>query len=202
MGKSEQAIENSKSVNILKSKDASQREKQTAFNDLFTTHKRQLLLYFMKRLSGDTETSEDLVMVTFEKIHKNIKSFDDNYAFSTWMYKIAERSLIDHTRKDKHEVLSLEGLSSKTGEGNDGMELQIDAGVRDPEEEMAHSEAINQITEEIYSLENDFIRDLMVGRYIDDLSFAEIAEKMGVENNSTLRVNVNRGIKILKEKLV
>lgn len=205
MGMSEQAINDSKLIGIIKGDNSTNREKQKAFNELFSTHERQLRFFFMKALAGNVnniEDAADLSMMTFEKVHKNLDSFDETKGvFSTWMYKIAQNTFIDHTRKDKFEVLSIDRLSSKTSEDNDGMDFQIPSGGNTPEQEMIQGQDIDAIHNAIDSIDNDFIKDLMKCRYLDDLSFEETAERLNVQNNSTLRVNVHRGVNLVKEKL-
>lgn len=203
MGRSKQAINDSKLIKTIRSNNASSREKQSAFDELFSTHERQLRIYFMKKLRGkadNLEDSSDLVMVTFEKIYKKLDTFNsDKGVFSTWMYQIAKNSFIDYVRKDNFEVLSIERLSSKASDDNDGMDFQIESDVLDPEQATISQEGLDSVHLAIDSIDNDFIKELMRCRYIDDLSFEETAEKMQVPNNSTLRVNVHRGIELLKD---
>ena len=44
------------------------------------------------------ETAEDLTSETFRKALSNIKSFDTHRAFSSWLYRIAQNTVIDHYR--------------------------------------------------------------------------------------------------------
>ena len=199
--KSKQSIEDRGLIAVLQDVNATGREKEKAFNQLYSNHQRQVLVYFLKKVS-DTEVAEDLKMVTFEKVHANIANYNPEYAFSTWMYKIAKNTLIDNSRKAQHEVLSIDLLSGRTSEGNDGMEFQIPSDVLDPEQGLVRNEEISQVRDAIDTIENDLIRELMTHRFISDLSFKQIAKKMGIENNSTLRVNISRGKDILKEILV
>jgi len=199
--KSEQSMKDRVIVAILQDEKSSSREKEIAFNRLYSRHERQLHIFFLKKVK-DSETAEDLKMVTFEKVHENIAAYDETYAFSTWMYKIAVNSLIDHSRKANFEQLSIEALASSAGDDESGtVEFQIESDVLDPEAEMERNERIETVKAAIDSLENDLLRELMENRFLSDLSFEQIAEKMGIENNSTLRVNVLRGKEILKEKL-
>lgn len=204
--KSEQALRDAKNIETLKSKESSERQKQAAFNALFSGHQKQLMSHFMKRLRGDIEQAEDLVIETFQKVYKNINSYNEKYAFSTWVYKIANNSLIDHTRRSQDEVLSIDALSETSSKENNGMEFEIDSGVMTPEEELIQEQKILAIHNSIYGIQNEFIRDIMVCRYIEDLNFEEVAKKLkkkypDIKNNSTLRVNVTRGIKTLKKEM-
>ena len=189
-------------VTVLKSEVASNRDKQKAFNELYSRYQKQMEIYFLKQVK-DADSAEDLKMVTFEKVHEKIASYDSNVSvFSTWMYTIARNVLIDHKRKDKFEVLSIDVLAVKVSENHDGMEFQIVGSGLSPEQEMVRDENIKSIRKAIESISNDKIRRIMTYRFIDELSFKEIAQLEGVsEDCSTLRVHSKRGQAILAELL-
>lgn len=198
---SKQAIEDGKLVAVLQDAEATQREKQRAFEKLYSNHQKQVGLYFLRQVK-EVDVAEDLKMITFEKVHANIDSYVDKFAFSTWMYKIALNTLIDHKRKDKYEELSLDALGDKTSEDNDGAEFQLDSKIKNPEQEMISQQNINSVRDAIKKIKNKKVRRLMKYRYLDDLNFEEIAIKEGVEiGSSTLRVNVKRGKEELKKIL-
>jgi RNA polymerase sigma factor (sigma-70 family) len=198
---SEQAVKDKISVAVLQDANATARTKDNAFGVLYKTHNQQVRIHFLKRLR-DADVADDLLMVTFCKVHENINSYNANAgAFSTWLYKIANNTLIDHSRKDKFEVLSLDSLIGKTSEYNDGMEFQIDSGIQNPQELIVHKEVKDQIKEAVYSIKSKSVRDLMICRYIDELSYKDAANKLGLEMSSTLRTSVRKGKKILKNKL-
>jgi RNA polymerase sigma-70 factor (ECF subfamily) len=189
-------------VAVLKSEVASNRDKQKAFNELYTRYQKQMGIYFAKQVK-DADSAEDMKMVTFEKVHEKIASYDSNSSvFSTWMYTIAKNVLIDHKRKDKFEVLSIDVLAVKVSENHDGMEFQIAGNGLSPEQEMVRDENIKSIRKAIESISNEKIRRIMTYRFIDELSFKEIAQLEGVsEDCSTLRVHSKRGQAILVELL-
>lgn len=189
-------------VAVLKSEIASNRDKQKAFNELYARYQKQMGIYFSKQVK-DVDSAEDLKMVTFEKVHEKIASYDSNSGvFSTWMYTIARNVLIDHKRKDKFEVLSIDTLAVKVSENHDGMEFQIAGYGLSPEQEMVRDENIVSIRKAIDSIANEKIRRIMTYRFIDELSFKEIAELEGVsEDCSTLRVHSRRGQAMLAELL-
>lgn len=189
-------------VAVLRNELASNRDKQKAFNELYAEHQRQIGFFFLKNVK-DVDSAEDLKMITFEKLHEKIDSYDSNSgAFSTWMYTIARNVLIDHKRKDKFEVLSIDSLATKVSENHDGMEFQIEGYGLTPEQEMIRDQNIASVRKAIESIASSRIRRIMTYRFIDELSFKEIAQLEGVsENCSTLRVNSNRGQKILMELL-
>jgi len=199
--KSEQSIKDRVIVAILQDEKSSARDKETAFNRLYSRHERQLLVFFLKKVR-EPETAEDLKMITFEAVYENILKYDDTFAFSTWMYKIAVNKLIDFSRKANFEPLSIEKLSNNSGDDSGEIEFQIKSDALDPEEVMAREERINRVKGAIEGLEDESLKKMMELRFIDDLSFKQIATELGVVNNSTLRVSILRGKEILKERLL
>lgn len=187
-------------VAIVKDVTAKERLRREAFNQLYENHQRQVFFYLLKNVK-DSETAEDLMMVTFEKAHEKIHMYEDTFAFSTWLYKIALNCLIDHKRKATFEVLSIESLKSFIGSEGDIFEFQIASNSLNPEEIVIRDNKISMVQKAIEAIDNELIKSLMTERFINDLSFEQIAEKIGVDNNSTIRVNIARGKEIIKRFL-
>lgn len=197
---SEQAVLDKACVTILQNDNSTSRQKERAFNELYTRHNQQVKFYLLNRLKK-VDIAENLLIITFQKIHENIASYNNNYAFSTWLYKIANNTFIDYTRKVNIEAISLDALNKKTSKDNDVMYFQIKSNDENPEEIVVKSELVLEIQNAINSLESENIKDLMICRYIKELSYKEIAEELGLVNNSTMRTSIRRGKNALKKKL-
>ena len=195
---SKRLIEDKALANILKDKNSTSRQKELAFNKLYANNQRQVMLFFLKKLR-DSETAEDLKMITFEKAYDKIASYNDNYAFSTWLYKIAYNTFVDNARSQKQEDISINHLEKRSYDG--AVEFQIKSKTLDPSQELERKSRISAVRKAIDMIEDDFIRELIEKRFIEELSFKQIAKEMGIENNSTLRVVVRRGKEILKNEL-
>jgi RNA polymerase sigma-70 factor (ECF subfamily) len=196
---SAQAAEDKILANILRDDESSARAKESAFNQLYSKHQNNLGHYFKLRVT-DEETAEDLKMVTFMKAHENIDKYDDTYAFTTWLYNIAKNAFIDHARKNSISSFSV-SLSENEGDA-DAIPFQVKSDYLDPEQGFLRDERIERVQYAINSIDNEHVRELMTERFINDLSFEQIAEKLGIENNSTLRVNILRGKEVIKKELV
>lgn len=201
MKKSENATIDGKCIDVLRNKLSTQREKDAAFATLYKRHKNAMFFKFIKG-GVDKETAEDLISKTFEKIHTNLSKYNAETAvFSTWLYRVATNTLIDFKRQKIAEEFSLDKLSDKTSEDNDGMTFEIKSDILNPEEQIVRREVNNKVSEAVYAIDNKFIRDVMINRYLNELPFKEVAKAMNVKDDSTLRVSVIRGKKILKKKL-
>lgn len=196
---SQKTIDDKILANILKDENSSARAKETAFNRLYSENQSNLLHYFRLRVT-DEETAEDLKMVTFMKAYENISQYDDKYAFTTWLYNIAKNAFIDHARKNNISDFSV-SLSEHEGD-TDAIPFQVKSDYLDPEQGFMRDERIERVQDAINSIDNEHVRELMTERFINDLSFEQIAKKLGIENNSTLRVNILRGKDVIKKELV
>src|SRR2546426_8588853 len=86
---------------------------EAAFRELVRRYERPLfsLLYRMVR---DRALAEDLAQETFIKVLNGIGSYNPQFKFSSWIFKIANNVAIDHLRKHDLDTLSLDGSPHAT----------------------------------------------------------------------------------------
>jgi len=73
------------------------------------------LYNFVFLIVREKEMAEDVVQETFIKAWKNLKRFDQEKSFKTWLYTIAKNTAFDHLKKKKTVPFSL----LTDGEGDD-----------------------------------------------------------------------------------
>src|SRR5881396_4437231 len=98
---------------------------EAAFRELVRRYERPLfsLLYRMVR---DRALAEDLAQETFIKVLNGIGSYNPQFKFSSWIFKIANNAAIDHLRKRDLDTLSLDGSPhATTPEQMRATELQL-----------------------------------------------------------------------------
>src|SRR5947208_13134006 len=80
---------------------------EAAFRELVRRYERPIfsLLYRMVR---DRALAEDLAQETFIKVLNAIGSYNPQFKFSSWIFKIANNDSIDHLRNREHYALSLD----------------------------------------------------------------------------------------------
>ncbi|MCX6789783.1 MAG: sigma-70 family RNA polymerase sigma factor, partial [Candidatus Gribaldobacteria bacterium] len=72
---------------------------------------------FVCRNVGDADVAEDITQETFVKMWKNLKKFDQQKNFKSWLFTIAKNSSIDFLRKKKVTPLSFaEELIAEKGD--------------------------------------------------------------------------------------
>lgn len=89
------------------------------------------LIIHCERLIGDREEAEDIAQEAFVKAYTNLKKFNPEYSFSTWLYKIATNAALDYMRKHKKQIQveDIEQLTQVTE--NNFLEKEQHQAVRD-----------------------------------------------------------------------
>ncbi len=168
---------------------------RTAFAELVDLYKDRVY-HISYRMLGNRQEAEDVAQETFIRVYNNLESYNPQYKFSTWIYRIATNLSIDFIRKRK-QSLSLDADISGA-EGLDWHDRLADSGLG-PEEEVLADEFQNEVQGAIMGL-NPKYRSVMVLRYIQDLSLQEISETVQLPV-STIKTRIHRGREALRKKL-
>jgi RNA polymerase sigma-70 factor (ECF subfamily) len=168
---------------------------QKAFKGLVTRHQGSVY-HIVFRIVRDREIANDLVQETFMKAFSSLKSYRSEYRFSTWLYKIAANSSIDHLRKKRIQALSLDN-PIKTEDGE--VAIEVADYTHHPEEEMVRRERAVSIDEAIVSLPDKY-RRVIVARHMEEKSYEEIADELGLPVG-TVKARIFRARELLKKKL-
>jgi RNA polymerase sigma-70 factor, ECF subfamily len=159
---------------------------QKAYGELMQRY--QHLVYFMLLgiMNKNKSDAEDLTIETFEKAFKNLDQFSKNFAFSTWLFKIAANNAIDFIRHNKaHEgTLSInKPMNNKAGE--DFLTF-VKGAELNPEESIIRKQNIHSLRSIIDKLKPNY-REVVELFYIEELSNKEIAQYLGVPLNTVKR---------------
>lgn len=168
---------------------------QQAYNDILKKYRAPLynLLYRMVRNKMETE---DLVQEAFIKAFSSLASFNDDYAFSTWLYKIAINNCIDFFRKKKLKTFPIDRpIESK--DGNIKRELP-DVSYR-PDKNLLSQEKDKLIEDAILSLPEKY-RTAIILRHHEDKTYEEISEIMHIPLG-TVKARIFRAREMLKKQL-
>jgi RNA polymerase sigma-70 factor (ECF subfamily) len=133
----------------------------------------------------DKELTNDLVSETFLKAYENFANFDDNYAFSTWIYTIARNVFIDQLRKNKGTKVDLQELDQITETTSEELELEID-------QEISYTETLKLLKKL-----PDLQRECIMLKYLSELSTKEIAATCEI-SEANVRQAISRGLKNLR----
>lgn len=146
---------------------------QKAYADLM--HRYKDSIYFMAlKMVNNKEDAMDLTVETFAKAFEKLDKYQPEYAFSTWLFRVATNNCIDFIRKKKLNTTSINAMVDEDG---DDRPMQIKSDTLNPEEVSMKREQTQLLKLLIDSLPPRY-RNLIVLRYFDELSYEEISEQL------------------------
>lgn len=159
------------------------RDKRKEFRDQINQLYPRLYRAMSAYLAGTSVEPDDILQETFLKAFRNIDRFRRQSGLYTWLYSIARNLSIDEFRKRKYE-------ENRSPVPVEEFELETDRFTTDTErdEALILRRAIAQLPE--------LLRSVVVMKSIDGLSYPEIAEVTGV-NEQTLKNRMFRARKKL-----
>src|SRR4051812_18814708 len=103
---------------------------QDAFRELVRRFERPVYSLVL-RMVQDPATAEDLAQEVFVKAFRALRSYDPRWKFSSWLFKIAHNTTIDHLRRGAPETVPLE--AGEDDEGRGGLAAVLaDESIEDP----------------------------------------------------------------------
>ncbi|MDB4754958.1 sigma-70 family RNA polymerase sigma factor [bacterium] len=149
---------------------------QMAYANLMNRY-RDSIYFMLLKMVNNREDADDLTIEAFGKAFKRLEQYTPNYAFSTWLFKIASNNCIDFIRKKKMKLYSIDkGIFD-----DEGGEIQIDlkSNTRDPEEELVRQQKIKLMRDVVEQLKPRY-RELVELRYFKEYSYEEISAELEI----------------------
>lgn len=192
----EHASESSREDDVLVKKAIGGDEQ--AYRKLVDKYERALFYHILKMVK-DREQVEDLVQESFVKAFDNLNSYSTNYAFSTWLYRIATNHTIDYLRKKKLQTLSIdEPVKTKDGE----MQMQLPDDSAEADRKIIREQRQEIVQNAIEDLPDKY-RKVIEMRHMEEKSYQEIADVLDLPLG-TVKAHIFRArellYKALKEK--
>ena len=147
--------------------------REPAYNELMEKY-RNALYRHVHRMVRDKGEVDDLVQECFIKAFSALGSYSSDYAFSTWLYKIATNHTIDYLRKKKLPTLSIDKpIQTKDGE----LEYEVPDITYRPDRHIVEDQRRQLIQEAIDALPPKYNR-VIVMRHQQEKSYEEIAREL------------------------
>jgi len=146
-----------------------------------------------RKMVRNPEEARDLTQEAFVKTFATLDRFNPVYAFSSWLYKITANLCIDHIRKQRMKMLSIDEPVDGD-EGSIARDLQ-DPGQR-PDEVSERSEMRILIQDAIAQLPVHY-REILILRHEQQLSYEEIAARLAIPLG-TVKARIHRAREQLK----
>jgi RNA polymerase sigma-70 factor (ECF subfamily) len=170
---------------------------EEAFAEIVSRYRNPLTNY-LYRMLGDYEEAVDLAQETFVRVYFAIERYHTDYAFSTYIYRIATNLAISELRRKKRRrILSLTGLFHT--EEHETQEFHPPDEKALPDENMVEAER-NRTIERAISALPDKYRAPIILREIEELSYEQIAQILGLGLGTT-KSRISRARALLREKL-
>jgi RNA polymerase sigma-70 factor (ECF subfamily) len=148
-----------------------------AYAKLFTGYKDAIYFMVLKMVINKDDAA-DLTYETFDKALRNIEQYNFKFAFSTWLFRIAENTCIDFLRKRKSSHLTIESSNDDDIDFTVG-EDSIQSSALDPEEVMIREQQIILMKNLLEQLKPKY-KDIIEMRYFKDYSYEEIAKELDI----------------------
>jgi RNA polymerase sigma-70 factor (ECF subfamily) len=161
---------------------------QIAFNDLLNYYWKEVYRFQLSK-GQDEDEAEDLTIKTFARAFDKIDTFDEKYKFKTWLFTISNNLYIDQARKKKTVTVSIHKNPSEIH--------KIADEDPSPADKLIQEQNLAQLKDYIQQLKPHY-QVVINMRYFQDLSYREMAEKIGEPMNN-IKVKLLRAKKLLAE---
>jgi RNA polymerase sigma-70 factor (ECF subfamily) len=149
---------------------------QKAYAELLDRYRDSIYFLLLKMVNNKSD-AEDLTIEAFGKAFKNIHQYTPNFAFSTWLFKIATNNCIDFIRKRKANTISIDHGSEDSEGVSSSPAASLPSNSLDPEESLIKQQNVKLIQSLVSKLKPRY-RKLIELRYFKEYSYEEIADEL------------------------
>ena len=161
-------------------------QNQAAFIVLYTRYNIGVKSHISRYIS-QKEDIEDIALESFQKAFSQISTYNDEYKFSTWLYRIARNTAFDHISRHDRERNNL----PTTSINEDLAELkELPATMHNPEEDIINQQEYDKWLTNIEKLKDDY-RIVAKMNLIDNFGYKEISEALELPLN-TVKTKIRR----------
>ena len=138
---------------------------------------RNSVFHMMLKMVKTREDADDLTLEAFGKAFNKLPSYAPRYAFSTWLFKIAINNCIDHIRKKRLHLLSIDDPIEPNGDSD--YSNNIKSTTLDPEEKFIRQQRVMLMRTVLSKLSLKY-RLMIELRFFEELSYDEIARELEI----------------------
>jgi len=147
---------------------------ERAYAELMNRY-RDSIYYMLLKMVNNASDADDLTIEAFGKAFKNIHLYTPNYAFSTWLFRIATNNCIDFIRKKKSAPTAIEQQQDEQDDPASNLQSEMPG----PEEEMMQQQKIKHLSHVVSQLKPKY-RRLIELRFYKEYSYEEIANELNL----------------------
>lgn len=161
-------------------------QNQAAYIVLYTRYNAGVKSHISRYVS-QKEDIEDISLESFQKAFSQIGSYNPEYKFSTWLYRIARNTAFDHLSRHDREKTNM----PTTSINEDIAELkELPATMHNPEEDIINQQEYDKWLTNIEKLKEDY-KVVAKMNLIDNFGYKEIADALDMPIN-TVKTKIRR----------
>ncbi|MBR6334492.1 MAG: sigma-70 family RNA polymerase sigma factor [Bacteroidales bacterium] len=168
---------------------------QKAYAELVNLY-QDSIYYLMMRIVKNSDDAEDLTQETFGKAFRNLHAYSPQYAFSTWLYRIAVNNSIDYIRHKNNSPQCIDDdLFNMTSEQI--IDRSSSNHTMTPEDVVIDKQRISMLRSAVQKLPEKY-RKVVELRYYEELSYEEISETLNI-SLSNVKIQLLRAKNMLSD---
>lgn len=171
---------------------------QKAYAELMKLY-RDSIYYILVKIVKNTDDAEDLTLETFGKAFKYLDKYSPQYAFSTWLFRIAVNNSIDFIRH-KNNIPQCVDSELSDYEPEQLIEHTQSEVTPTPEDHVMDKQRIEMLRLAVRQLPDKY-RKVVELRYFEDLSYEEISERLNI-SLSNVKIQLLRAKNMLSQLMV
>jgi len=161
-------------------------QNQAAFIVLYTRYNAGVRSHISRYVS-QKEDVEDICLESFQKAFSQISTYNPEFKFSTWLYRIARNTAFDHLSRHDREKIYM----PTTSINEDIAELkELPASMHNPEEDIITQQEYDKWLNNIEKLKGDY-HIVAKMNLIDNFGYKEIADALEIPIN-TVKTKIRR----------
>ncbi|MHB8261128.1 MAG: RNA polymerase sigma factor [Bacteroidia bacterium] len=168
---------------------------QKAYEELMKRYWEPVYFMLLRMVYNNADNAEDLTMEAFGKAFKHLDRYTTNFAFSTWLFKIASNNAIDFIRHNKAQRGTLSLNKAVDNEGGNELGDFVRTVDLNPEDIVIRRQNIDNIRSIIEKLKPNY-REIVEMFYIEELSNEQISKRVDLPV-ATVKVRLFRARELL-----
>jgi RNA polymerase sigma factor (sigma-70 family) len=171
------------------------RGEEEAFAKLLSVYRNAIYGHCLRMVRNEDD-AQDMAQGVFIKAFTMLDRYDESYAFSSWIFRIATNHCIDFLRRNRHRFMSLDSTLNRDG---DEMTIDLPSKGPAPDTVLQRSESIQLLETVIDDLPPHY-RAITLLRHHQDLTYEEIAVVLSLPLG-TVKARIHRA-RAMVQKMV
>lgn len=167
------------------------------FAAIVEKYEKKVASYLRTLIFASTEDREDILQEVFIAAYRYLNSYKPEFAFSTWLYRIAHNQAMTFLRKHKtrftnEQVLTQSGADEETESAIDA--LISDENVEENVEKLLQLKSVKEKMQELSTQD----REVLILRYCEEQDYKEISSILRVPEGTVASMIHRAKAKLIK----